>query len=84
MGEIAFSKDAIRTLARLPANTAKLIRAKLDQYAAQPASMANNVKTLKGEPGVLRLRVGDWRIVFTETGNLIAIIRIASRGSAYD
>ena len=37
-------------------------------YAADPASQAANVKALKGEPGVLRLRVGDWRVVFEDGG----------------
>ena len=48
-------------------------------YAADPASQAANVKALKGEPGVLRLRVGDWRVVF-EDGAVIAVIRIGPRG----
>ena len=84
MKEITFSKDAVRTLLRMPANTARLIRAKLDQYASDPASLANNVKSLKGEPGVLRLRVGDWRVLFTETGDILAVIRVAARGDAYE
>lgn len=84
MLQIAYSKDALRTLSRMPANVSKLIRAKVEQYAADPASLANNVKALKGEPGVLRLRVGDWRVLFTEDGTVIAVIRIAPRGGAYD
>lgn len=84
MKRITFSKDALRTLTRMPVNTAKLIRAKIDQYAADPASLANKVKALKGVEGVFRLRVGDWRVVFTEDGEVLAIIRIAPRGSAYE
>ena len=84
MKNITFSKDALRTLLRMPANMARIIRGKLDEYAADPASLRNNVKALKGEPGVLRLRVGDWRILFTEGGEVIAVIRIAPRGQAYE
>lgn len=84
MKEIAFSKDALRALLRMPVNTARLIRGKLDQYAADPASLGNNVTSLKGERGVLRLRVGDWRVLFTETGEVIAVIRVAPRGGACD
>lgn len=54
------------------------------QYAAAPESLAKNVKALKGEPGYSRLRVGDWRVVFSDDGKIIAIIRIAPRGRAYD
>lgn len=84
MKKIAYSKDAIKTLKRMPANTAKLIRSKVEQYAAEPARLANNVKTLKGAEGYLRLRVGDWRVIFSETGEIIAIVKIAPRGGAYD
>jgi mRNA interferase RelE/StbE len=82
--EIAYSRDAIRTLGRLPANVARLIRSKIEQYAADPIALSNNVKTLKGEPGYLRLRVGDWRVIFSETGEVIAVIKIAPRGAAYE
>jgi mRNA interferase RelE/StbE len=81
---IRFAKEAERTLKRLPANTAMLILSKIKQYAADPASLANNVKALKGWPGHLRLRIGDWRVIFTESGEIIAVIRIAPRGSVYD
>ncbi|TCM80556.1 type II toxin-antitoxin system RelE/ParE family toxin [Rhizobium sp. BK068] len=84
MKKIAYSRDALKTLARMPANTAKLIRSKIEQYAADPASLANNVKALKGMTGVSRLRVGDWRVVFSETGEVISIIKVAPRGNAYD
>lgn len=84
MVDIAYSKAALRSLMRMPANTSKLIRSKIEQYAADPAAQANNVKALKGEPGVLRLRVGDWRVLFTEDGRVLAVIRIAPRGGAYE
>ena len=38
------SKAAVKTLRRLPANTRRLIEAKLRTYAADPAALANNVK----------------------------------------
>lgn len=84
MKATTYSRDAIKSLTRMPANTARLIRSKIEQYAADPASLANNVKTLKNSEGALRLRVGDWRVVFTGSGEVIAIIRIASRGGAYE
>jgi mRNA interferase RelE/StbE len=84
MKKVAYSREAIRTLRRMPANVAQRIRSKIEQYAADPASLANMVKALKGEAGCLRLRVGDWRVIFTEDCTVVAIIRIAPRGSAYD
>ncbi len=84
MKQITYSRDAIRTLQRIPTNVAATIRAKIEQYAAEPASLANNVKALRGERGYYRLRVGEWRVVFSESGRVLLIVRIAPRGSAYD
>lgn len=39
----------------MPANTAKRIIGKVEDYAADPASQANNVTALKGRDGI-RLR----------------------------
>lgn len=84
MGRVSFSRDADKTLRAMPANTRRLVVAKIDQYAAEPRTLANNVKSLKGNPGYLRLRVGDWRVIFREDGSVVAVVRIAPRGSAYD
>jgi mRNA interferase RelE/StbE len=46
--------------------------------------LANNVKALKGATGNFRLRIGDWRVIFSETGEVIAVIKVAPRGGAYD
>lgn len=82
--QVTFTRDAEKTLRRMPANSAQRIRSKIEQYAADPASLANNVKALAGGHGHFRLRVGDWRIIFREDGTVIAIIRIAPRGGAYE
>ena len=79
-----YSRDAMKDLRRLPANIADRIRAKVDQYVADPAAQANNVKALVGKPGYFRLRVGDWRVIFREDGVVVLIVRVAARGSAYD
>ena len=79
-----YSKDAAKTLRRIPANVAANIRAKIAQYAAAPASLANNVIQMAGGEEYLRLRVGDWRVIFTESGTVVAVIKIAARGSVYE
>ena len=84
MAEVVYSKAALRALIRLPTDVSRKIRLKVEQYAAKPKSLANNVKALRGEQGVLRLRVGDWRVLFTEDGIVVAVVRIAPRGDAYD
>ena len=82
MKQVTYTKDALRTLRGMPANTARQIRGKIDQYATDPRSLAANVIKLQGRPGY-RLRVGDWRVIFDEDGSVLAILKIAPRGSVY-
>ena len=82
MREIVYSKTAQKALIRMPRNWAIRIRDKIIAYAADPASQANNVKALQGMDGMLRLRVGDWRIVMCD-GVVLEILDIKARGSAY-
>jgi mRNA interferase RelE/StbE len=58
------------------------IREKIRSFAEDPASQANNVKALRGFEGLIRLRVGDWRIIIRD-GVIIEILEVKPRGSAY-
>ena len=82
MKQITFSRDALKSLRKMPANTAKTIRTKIDAYAANPASQANNVTALKGSD-YIRLRVGGYRVLMNDRGEVIEIIEIGPRGSIY-
>ena len=83
MKEIRYTKAAIKALRRMPVNTTTLIRSKIEAYAQDPSSQANNVKSLKGREGV-RLRVGDWRVIMDDQGNVLAVLDIGPRGGIYD
>jgi mRNA interferase RelE/StbE len=83
MKQISYTKAAIRALRRMPATTAMLIRSKIEAYAQDPGSQTNNVTALKGRVGV-RLRVGDWRVIMDDQGNVLAILDIGPRGSIYN
>lgn len=83
MREVVYSKHAIRTLNRMPANEARRIRSKVLQYAEDPVSLASNVKKLK-DSRYYRLRIGDWRVIFGEDGTVVDVIRVAARGEAYE
>ena len=82
MKEIAYSRAAVRTLARMPRNLADRIRDKIRAYADDPASQAGNVRRLRGSDRFLRLRVGDWRVVMRDADTL-EILHVATRGHAY-
>jgi mRNA interferase RelE/StbE len=78
--EIRFSKSAMRALLR--SDKRALIREKIGEFAADPLSLAANVKKLKGRPE-FRLRVQDWRIIFRIEDDLLWIDDIGPRGSVY-
>lgn len=64
--------------------TARRIQAKIQQFAQDPASLANQVKRLQGNEILWRLRVGNWRVIFNQDLVVVHVVRIAPRGSAYD
>ena len=81
--EIRYSRDAQDTLRQLDAVLAKRLRAKIWQLAEAPEALANNIRALKGGEGLMRLRVGDWRVIYRDD-IVLMIVRIAACGSAYD
>jgi mRNA interferase RelE/StbE len=82
MKEIAYTRTAQKALSRIPRNMALRIREKIRSFAEDPASQANNVKALRGFEGLIRLRVGDWRIIIRD-GVIIEILEVKPRGSPY-
>jgi mRNA interferase RelE/StbE len=82
MKVVAYTRTAQKALMRMPRNLALRIREKIRSFAEDPASQANNVKALRGFEGLIRLRVGDWRIIIRD-GVIIEILEVKPRGSAY-
>ena len=79
---IRYTRTAIKALRRIPEPTARRIRDKIEAYAADPASQANNIKALQGRSGI-RLRVGDWRVIL-EDGVVLDVLDIGPRGGIYE
>lgn len=80
--QINYTKEARRTLSRIPVNERRRILLKIEQYAEDPRSQANNVVKLQDRAGY-RLRIGDWRVIFDEFDNILEVEKIGSRGSIY-
>lgn len=81
---IAYSKQAAKSLQRMPRNMAQLIREKLELIAVDPYADHPNAKKLQGREGY-RLRVGDWRVIYKMHNEqlIIVVLKIASRGEIY-
>jgi mRNA interferase RelE/StbE len=82
--KISYSKEAEKTLQRIPRNIAKLIHEKLKVIAASPYADHPNATKLQGREGY-RLRVGDWRVIYKIKNERLVIIvmKVASRGEVY-
>ena len=78
--EVLFTSAASRQWRKLTAATRAQIDAKLMAFAD---SGIGDVKALKGVAG-MRLRSGDWRVVFTVSGETITIHAVGHRREIYD
>ena len=83
MKEIRYQEAALKALARIPKPISTRILEKIEQFAVDPASLANSVTRLTGKPAI-RLRVGDWRVIMDDAGEVLEIMKIGPRGGVYD
>ncbi len=83
MKAITYTRTALKQLRGIDIQAARLIRTKIEQYAVDPKSLTNQVKALKGVQA-LRLRVGDYRVIFTEDGLVLLVLKIGHRRDIYD
>lgn len=79
--EIRYSKHALKALLR--SNKRRLIEQKINELATGPLAGNSNVTKLVGREEY-RLRVQDWRVIFSIDGSILAIERIGPRGSIYE
>ena len=77
---------ALNDLKRIDKMWQKRILNKIELLAKDPQIFANNIKKPKGKKGPFyRLRVGDYRIIYTIENDelLILFVRIGHRSSVY-
>ncbi len=81
MYKIVLKKSAKKFIDKLPNNEKRRIVSAIERLPA-----GEDIKPLKGHPGVLRLRVGNYRIIYTvDHGQLvICVIDIGNRGQIYN
>jgi len=81
--QVRLKRQPEKMLRRLPKKLAHRIDQALLSLSDNPFPL--NSKALTGLDNFYRLRVGDWRIVYTVENDqlLVLVIRIAPRGTAY-
>jgi mRNA interferase RelE/StbE len=84
MWSVDYSAEALGTLARMDRAVAKRLRGKILALARNPLTPNNNVKKLAGIEGY-RLRVGDWRIIYTFRHEVltVVVVRVGHRREIY-
>ena len=79
MVAVLYTVAARRNLRALPPEVRRQIEAKLERFAA---TGAGDVRKLQGEEGV-RLRSGDYRVIFVETEDAIEVRSVGHRRDIY-
>lgn len=79
---IQYDPKALKQLKKLDQSIAATILEGIEQYSSNPSQ--TKIKKLKTPfDGAYRLRVGDYRVVFYQEGELILISKIAHRKDVY-
>jgi mRNA interferase RelE/StbE len=83
---LVFLGKAVRELKAVDRAYQRIIRAKLQILAKNPAVLKNNIKRLgRTAEGLYRLRVGTYRVIFKKDEHrlVILVIRIGHRKDVY-
>ena len=76
---VRYSEPALRDIKKIPRDAAARI---LDRVEAYAAGMPSDIKKLAGNDKY-RMRVGDYRLIFSRDGDSVLILRIVHRKDAY-
>lgn len=79
MKTIAYTSAARRALRKLPVDIRAQVEARLARFAE---TGEGDVKKLVGETGA-RLRVGDYRVIFVETADMLEVRALGHRREIY-
>ena len=74
--EIRYSKQAIKFLSKQEQSVRRRIKEAIENLPD------GDVVKMRGQP-YYRLRVGNFRVLFTRDGHIIAVIKIENRGQVY-
>jgi mRNA interferase RelE/StbE len=74
--------EAAREFDALDSSVRDRVEAALDRLSLDPLAVRNQIKRLKGDTA-MRLRVGDWRIIFEISRSEIIVLAIAHRREVY-
>ena len=81
MYTLEWKEHALQNIKRLESSLARRILKKIDELSENPFS--KDIKKLKGSAD-FRLRIGDYRIIFSIEKNNIQILKVGHRKNIYE
>jgi mRNA interferase RelE/StbE len=79
--QLKFKTEAMRDLERMSPEIASRVLRKIERMRND---LAGDVKRLVHYTPGLRLRVGDWRVLFEVQDDIIVVWRVVHRSDAYE
>lgn len=80
---LELSDLVVKQLRKLPEDLRRRIRGRLDLLAADPRGPQPQAKALRGQRGVFRLRIGEWRTLY-ELDHRRRVVRVLEVGRGHD
>jgi len=80
MYNIKWKEHALQNIEKLESSITRRIIKKVDELSENPFS--KDIKRLKGSND-FRLRVGDYRVIFSIENNIIQILKVGHRKNIY-
>jgi mRNA interferase RelE/StbE len=82
--QITVKPSAVKELDRLPSSISSRVIGKIRALAATPRPPG--VKKLEGEPVRWRIRIGDWRVIYSidDRQRIVDIMYVRHRSKAYE
>lgn len=82
MKNIIYSDQAMKFLNKIAKSDALRIQSKIKQLAVNADELKNQIKKLTNSI-YYRLRVSDYRVIYTDDGKIIKIEKVGNRGDVY-
>lgn len=83
--DVHLSRQAVRSLRRVDAPTRLHLGRALDRLRRDPFDPSLDIRPVRGQVDIWRVRVGEWRILYSVhlRDRVVVVALIAPRGAAY-
>ena len=79
--DVKFHRKAVKFINSLPNHEKSRIKVAIENLLVNPS--ACDIKVLQGYDDLYRLRVGNYRIIYTKDNTILYIANIGNRGDIY-